>query len=213
MIRAIFFDFDGVLVDSEPLHFECWAEVLAEYGIRLDGDQYDAKFIGVSNQEMIEILCREFGREYDKAFFTECYDKKKKVYQARALSSCRTPEDLVRFIRIQSKTYRLGVVSSSSRCEVEPHLEGQGIRDAIVALVCQEDVEKLKPAPDPYLRALELVNAERHDRVVQPQECLVVEDSGPGAEAGRLAGMQVVRVAGPGEVLGSVEAAIRQTAS
>lgn len=202
MIRAVFFDFDGVLVDSEPLHFECWAEVLAGYGISLSAESYVEKFIGVSNRAMIEILCRENSRAFDARFFDECYGRKKVIYQERARAACRTPSDLLQFIRSASSGLRFGVVSSSARCEVEPHLVGQGIRDAIAALVCQEDVEKLKPAPDPYLRALEMVNATADgSRAIRPDECLVVEDSGPGAEAGRLAGMQVLRVGGPGEVL------------
>src|SRR5713226_153600 len=209
MIQAIFFDFDGVLVDSEPLHFECWAEVLAEYGMDLGAKQYVEKFIGVSNQEMIEILCRESGRGFDKRFFTECYDKKKKIYEKR-VERCRTPEDLTNFIRSRSRDFQFGVVSSSARCEVEPHLVRQGLRDSIVALICQEDVEKFKPAPEPYLHALRLVNAGA-GRVIEPAECLVVEDSGPGVESGRVAGMEVVRVSGPEEVYGVIRARVDES--
>ncbi len=198
MIRAIFFDFDGVLVDSEPLHLECWAEVLAEYGMVLEAAQYVEEFIGVSNQAMIETLCRQNGRGFDKRFFAECYDKKKNIYEKRILR-CRTPEDLADFIRCRAGDFRFGVVSSSARCEVEPHLVGQGLRDSIVALVCQEDVEKLKPSPEPYVHALRLVNAAA-GCLIEPAECLVVEDSGPGEESGRLAGMEVVRVSRPEEV-------------
>jgi beta-phosphoglucomutase len=202
MIRAVFFDFDGVLVDSEPLHCECWAEVLAGYGIPMDAEGYTRQFIGVSNRDMIEILCRQHGRAFDAAFFDECYGKKKIIYEQRVVVRCRTPADLLDFIRTRSKALRFGVVSSSARSEVEPHRVGQGIREAITALVCQEDVEKLKPAPDPYLRALELVNAALDGNgPIGAGECLVVEDSGPGAEAGFQAGMRVLRVSGPGEVL------------
>ncbi len=205
MIRAIFFDFDGVLVDSEPLHLACWAEVLAGYGMPLSAEFYYANFVGVSNQEMIQRLCRQFGKGYDAEFFGRCYTAKKILYQDRARGHCRMPQELVTFIQTGPENYRFGVVSSSSRCEVEPHLVGHGVREAITALVCQEDVAELKPAPDPYLRALELVNAGADERI-GAGECLVIEDSGPGAEAGRRAGMQVLRVPGPGEVLGLLRA-------
>jgi beta-phosphoglucomutase len=210
MIEAIFFDFDGVLVDSEPLHFDCWAEVLAGYGMPITAEFYAENFIGVSNQEMIEILCRKFNRSHGMEFFAECYAQKKALYQKRAPAHCRTPPELVSFFRERSGVYQLGVVSSSSRCEVEPHLAGQGIRDKLAALVCQEDVENLKPAPDPYLRALALVNLAARKEIA-PQECLVVEDSGPGAEAGRLAGMQVLRVPSPEHVRPSLEKILRRS--
>src|SRR5262249_37944625 len=210
MIRAVFFDFDGVLVDSEPLHLECWAEVLAEYGMALDAAQYLEKFIGVSNQEMIEILCRQNGRGFDRRFFTECYDKKKKIYEKR-IERCRTPEELAEFIRTRSRDFRFGVVSSSARCEVEPHLVREGLREPIAAMVCQEDGEEFSPARELYRLALRLVNAGA-GRVIEPAECLVVEDSGPGAESGRLAGMEVVRVSGPEEVCERITARVHSLA-
>ena len=200
MIRAIFFDFDGVLVASEPVHYQCWAEVLAAYGMPLTEQFYFEHFVGVSNQEMIEILCLHYGKAHSRVFFQECYTKKKALYATRVLEACRTPDDLVAFIRGQARTYRLGVVTSSARSEVEPLLVRQGLRESFSVLVCgSEQVKNLKPAPDPYLWALELVNARAH-QTLQPQECLVVEDSGPGAESGRLAGMRVLLVAQPEEV-------------
>ncbi len=199
MIRAIFFDFDGVLVDSEPLHFECWARVLARHGISLDAEGYTEKFIGVSNRDMIQILCRENGRVYGDALFDAWYAEKRAIFEARALAAFRIPDDVRRFILESDGRYSLGVVSSSARPEVEPHLVGQGIRHAVTALVCAGDVARLKPAPDPYLRALEIVNAAAAGPI-EAAECLVVEDSGPGEEAGRAAGMPVLRVSGPSHV-------------
>ncbi|MBI3695825.1 MAG: HAD family phosphatase [Acidobacteria bacterium] len=199
-IRAIFFDFDGVLVASEPVHYECWAEVLAGYGMPLTEQFYFDHFVGISNQEMIEVLCRRYGRAHSREFFQECYARKKALYATRVLEACRTPDDLAAFIRSQAATYRLGVVSSSARSEVEPLLVRDGLRESLAALVCgSENVKNLKPAPDPYLHALELVNAGAANPL-HPQECLVVEDSGPGEKSGRLAGMRVLRVTGPEEV-------------
>ena len=204
MIRAIFFDFDGVLVDTERLHRRCWAEVLRPWGIDLSWDLYSAEMIGVSHYEMVKRLCRRAGRRYSQRFFASRYAEKKLRYEQRALRQCRTPRALVCYMIRNSKKYKLGVVSSSSRSEVEPILKGQGIRECLTALVCDEDVTELKPAPEPYLRALEVVNGDG-ERRIGPAECLVVEDSGPGETAARRAGMQVVRVSGPGEVLGKLK--------
>jgi len=199
-IRAIFFDFDGVLVDSEPLHYRCWAEVLASRGMGFSWDYYSTHFIGASNQAMLERLCRHFGQPYNPAFFEECYRRKRALYCRRAPAACRTVPELLDFITNRSGDYKLAVVSSSSRREVEPQLVRQGIRRHFQAVICEEDVEKLKPEPAPYLEAWRRVNGSR-PRIAK-RECLVVEDSGPGALAGRRAGMQVLRVSGPGAVWG-----------
>ncbi len=206
-VRAIFFDFDGVLIDTEPLHFECWAEVLRPRGVSLPWKVYTAEMAGFSNRRMVADLCRRAGKRYSRRFFDDCYAQKRALYQERALQRCRIPSDLVAFIRAASKAYKLGVVSSSSRSEVEPFLKAQGIPQHLAALVCEEDVENFKPAPDPYRRALAMVNRGSRKRI-RPLECLVVEDSEPGAEAGRRAGMRVVRVLGPVEVVGAVSRVI-----
>ncbi len=199
MIQAIFFDFDGVLVDSEPLHFACWADALAQHGIAITAEFYSQRFTGVSDHSMIDVLCREFGAQGDRTLFAACFHRKKQLYRQRAAAFCRIPPELVTFLAALSAAYRLGVVSSSDRRDVEPHLAAHGVRRALRALVCREDVRKLKPAPEPYLRALELVN-EGAASPVKPHECLVVEDSAPGEEAGRRAGMRVLRVQGPPHV-------------
>ncbi|HZS49256.1 MAG TPA: HAD family phosphatase [Bryobacterales bacterium] len=199
MIQAIFFDFDGVLVDSEPLHFACWAEALAQHGIAITAESYYRRFTGVSDHSMIDALCREFGAEGDRPLFTACFHRKKQLYRERAAEFCHIPPELVTFLADLSAAYRLGVVSSSDRPDVEPHLAAHGVRRWFRAVVCREDVRNLKPAPDPYLRALELLN-DGDGAAVKSAECLVVEDSAPGEEAGRQAGMRVLRVRRPEEV-------------
>lgn len=204
-IRAILFDFDGVLADTEPLHFECWAGVLRSHGIDLPWADYASQIIGLSNRETVELLCRKAGKSYSLEFFTDCYNDKKLLFQDRAPRLCRIPDELANYIPNLCQYKKLGIVSSSSRCEVEPFLVKQGIQDCFQALVCEEDVENLKPAPDPYLRALEIINTAAEPPIEAP-ECLVVEDSGPGADAGHKAGMRVVLARGPGEVLKLVKA-------
>lgn len=206
MISAIFFDFDGVLVDTEPLHYACWIEALAGQGIRITAEDYARRFTGVSDSAMIDELCREFGGPGDRSFFAACKKRKTALYRERAPAACHIREELRMFLTTRRQIYSIGVVSSSSRLDVEPHLVSQGVRDSLTALVCCEDVRRLKPAPDPYLRALEVIRASVEG--LRAEQCLVVEDSEPGAEAGRRAGMRVVRVPGPEAVVGMVTAAL-----
>lgn len=196
--EAVLFDFDGVLVDSEPVHYQCWCEILAPWGFDLDWDTYAANCIGVSDRVMLEGFAKAVGPPVELERLIEEYPRKKAMFRERIATADVFHPD-TRQLLDALKGYRLAVVSSSNRGEVEPTLERLGIRGRFEALVCGLEVAKLKPAPDPYLKAAELLGVTR---------ALVVEDSDAGAASGRAAGFDVVRVANAAEVAPRVLAAL-----
>jgi HAD superfamily hydrolase (TIGR01509 family) len=182
--EAILFDFDGVLVDSEPVHFECWRQVLRPFGIELDWDVYRARFIGISDLAMLEELAKLREPPVDVELLWREYPRKRALFRERMLGgSAITPA--VRDLLAGLDGMRLAVVSSSGRDEIEPILTAGGIRPCFGALVCREDVTEYKPAPAPYLKAAELLEVRR---------ALVVEDSAAGIASGRAAGFDVLEV-------------------
>ncbi|HZO54997.1 MAG TPA: HAD family phosphatase [Bryobacteraceae bacterium] len=186
---AVLFDFDGVLVDSEPLHHECWTEVLARFGLGLTWEDYAANCIGVSDRNMIQALCNIHGRQdlFDPIW--NLYPHKKQIFRERvknrALMSEPTRALIAELAGGPIGPVALAVVSSSGRAEVEPPLEYAGVRDYFRVTVFGEDVKRLKPDPEPYLLAAEKLG------VTKP---LVVEDSEAGIASGRAAGFDVVQV-------------------
>jgi HAD superfamily hydrolase (TIGR01509 family) len=182
--EAILFDFDGILVDSEPVHFECWRDVLEPLDIRLEWEIYHAHFIGISDFDMLEkIACLRRPPADVNRLWAE-YPRKRALFRQRMASgSAVTPQ--VRDLLHELDRYRLAVVSSSGRDEIEPLLQAGGIRDCFDALVCREDVTEFKPAPQPYLRAAALLGTSR---------ALVVEDSQAGIASGKAAGFDVLEV-------------------
>ena len=180
---AILFDFDGVLVDSEPVHFKCWKEVIAPFGVDLTWDLYATTCIGVSDREMIHAFASRLGVDFDQLWAQ--YPRKKELFRARNQAAIQFQPETVDLVRELNAHYPMAVVSSSARVEVEPVLVHGGIRDYFAALVCGSEVANLKPAPDPYLRAAELLGAAKP---------LVVEDSDAGEQSGRAAGFDVLRV-------------------
>ncbi len=188
---AILFDFDGVLVDSEPLHFACWREILAEFDVPLDWQTYCRHCVGVADRAMIEVLCRLASPPAPFEQLWAQYPRKKEMFRWRMLAELPFPAANLDLVRSLSGSCSLAVVSSSGRREVEPILVAAGIREAFQALVCAEDVTNLKPAPDPYLLAAHLLGVER---------ALVVEDSEAGVASGRAAGFDVLRVGGAEEM-------------
>ena len=187
---AILFDFDGVLVDSEPVHFQCWSEILGSFGLKLEWEAWAAECIGVSDRQMLERMSKQVHPPIDVETLYATYPRKRERF--RQLMEQRMPFfEGVRELFDSLHEYRLALVTSSGRPEVEPVLRKAGLFDYFHATVCFADVARIKPAPDPYLKAAELVGAKRP---------LVVEDSEAGAESGRAAGFDVLRVATPAEV-------------
>jgi beta-phosphoglucomutase len=181
---AILFDFDGVLVDSEPLHCACWAEVLAPFGIKLTWEVCRDRFVGIDDRDMLRRLAAESSPPLNWQTLWTQYAAKKKLFQSK-MERPPFPPDLPALLQALRGDYKLAVVSSSARIEIEPALQNGNLRAYFDALVTGEDVENHKPAPDPYLLGARILGARRP---------LVVEDSPMGVASGQAAGFEVLRV-------------------
>ncbi len=199
--EAILFDFDGVLLDSEPVHFACWAEVLRPFGIGLDWETYCAQCIGMDDRTMIKMFAGRADPPADYDLLWAQYPAKRDLFRRRIAEGAAFPRGLREALAGWRERYKLAVVSSSGREEVEPLLEEGGFRPLLDAVVCGGDVSRRKPAPDPYLLAASLLGVTR---------ALVVEDSDAGVESGRAAGFEVLRVDHPGRTTELVRAKLRE---
>jgi HAD superfamily hydrolase (TIGR01509 family) len=178
---SILFDFDGVLADTEPLHYQCWLEILAPFGLQPSWDFYQRECIGISDRLMVE-------RISTPALFDLIWPKyadKQALFRHKLTLKSPFLDETSAMIADLSRRYKLAVVSSSGRTEIEPPLVRAGLRDHFQAMVCGKEAGNLKPAPDPYLHAAQLLGAKNP---------LVVEDSEAGVASGRAAGFEVLRV-------------------
>jgi len=189
--EAIFFDFDGVLADSEPLHHACWSEALAPHGIDLDWETYRNHCVGLSDRDLIEFVAARAGRAADADRLWAEYPRKQELFRQRVLAE---PPILPEVIRLLDSLdgYKLALVSSTSRAELEPVLRRAGILDRFQTLVCSEDVTSFKPDPEPYLLAAERLGVKR---------ALVVEDSEAGLASGAAAGFEVLHIPEAGRMV------------
>jgi beta-phosphoglucomutase len=190
--QAIFFDFDGVLLDTEPVHWATWAEMLATVGLTLTWDYYRDCCIGIDDRDMLRTMAQAADPPRDWESLWALYPAKKKLFQARMASPPFEPA-LLKMLPALHREYRTAVVSSSSASEIEPLLEAAGIRPHFDTIVGGEMVARHKPAPEPYLLAAERLGV-RH--------ALVLEDSAAGIASGRAAGFEVIAVKHPQEVVG-----------
>jgi HAD superfamily hydrolase (TIGR01509 family) len=188
--QAIFFDFDGVLLDTEPVHWVCWAEMLATVELTLTWEYYRDSCIGIDDRDMLRVMANQADPPRDWNDLWALYPAKKRLFQERMAQPPFEPE-LLAILPDLHRDYRTAVVSSSSASEIEPLLIAAGIRQHFDTIVGGEMVVRHKPAPEPYLLA-----AER----LQVEHAVVLEDSAAGIASGHAAGFEVIAVKHPREV-------------
>lgn len=192
---SILFDFDGVLLDSEPVHFQCWKQILEPLGVRLDWETYIEKCIGVSDYEMLVFLGSRADPPVPAERLWQEYPRKNALFVERISRRPPVPAETRKLLEELHLQLPLAVVSSSSQREVVTILETAGLRPFFRTVVCSEDVSRHKPDPEPYRIAAARLGVERP---------LVVEDSESGEKSGRAAGFDVVRVASAEETAARV---------
>jgi len=187
---AILFDFDGVIADTEPLHWQCWSDVLAPLGVSISWENYSAHCIGISDREFLEALGRISTppRTLDELWPT--YPLKKQLFLERATRGGLVTEEMKRLLN-DVQGHPLAVVTSSSRVEIEAILLAERILSQFQATVYGDEVTNLKPHPEPYLTAMARLGA---------HGAIVLEDSGPGKASARAAGCELIEVGHASEV-------------
>jgi HAD superfamily hydrolase (TIGR01509 family) len=198
MLQAIIFDFNGVIVDDEPLHLELFRRVLAEEGIALADEDYYEKYLGYDDRGCFIAALTDAGRgpSAADAALIEGLIARKAAYYRRAIDErCLLFPGVVEFVRRAAARFPLAIASGALRPEIELVLARGEIRDCFRAVIAAEDVSECKPHPEGYVKALAALNAcSAQPAPIQPGECLVIEDSIAGIEAAHRAGMRCLAV-------------------
>jgi beta-phosphoglucomutase len=187
IFEAVLFDFDGVLADTEPIHFDCWAAVLSPAGVSLTWEFYRRHCIGINDRDMVKMVAEAAVPPRSWEELWALYPAKRDLFRRRTLENPPFDAALAPLLERLHGDFKLAVVSASSSSEIEPLLTAGGLRPFFDLVVGGENTppERHKPAPDPYLLAARRLGVSR---------ALVVEDSPPGVASGRAAGFEVLEI-------------------
>ena len=195
-LAGVIFDFDGVLADSEPLHLRAYQEVLAERGMTLGAADYYDRYLGFDDDGVFRTVWRDQGLAIDEETLTELIRVKGERFEALAGRGEALFPGAADCIRRVAAEVPIAIASGALAPEIEMVLDAAGLRRHFRAVVASGDTPRSKPAPDPYLRALELLRPNVTAAGLDPAGCVfAVEDSMWGIESALAAGLRCVGVA------------------
>jgi phosphoglycolate phosphatase/beta-phosphoglucomutase len=201
MTSGILFDFNGVIVDDESQHCDALIATLAEYGYALDRDTYYRDYLGFDDRECFRFTFERIGHSRDEAALSEAIARKHSQYERAIRKSMRLVPGAAEFVEGAALDgLQLGIVSGALRSEIDLVLELAGLRPHFAEIVAAEDVGTCKPDPQGYNRAREMLD-------LPANRCIVIEDSLPGLNAARAAGLRCVMLttSHPEEVCGDAD--------
>jgi HAD superfamily hydrolase (TIGR01509 family) len=194
MLKAIIFDFDGVIADSESLHFASFRDILAEEGVALSEADYYARYLGFDDVGALTSIGAVQPEPWTAMRVAHLAARKAERFEALQRDVPVLFPGAAHVIRRTAAEVPIAIASGALHAEIQRVLDRAGLTSCFAAIVGADDAPLSKPAPDPYLRAVGQVAAAVGE-LIQPWSCVAVEDSRWGLESARAAGLRTVAVA------------------
>ncbi|MFH1830910.1 MAG: HAD family phosphatase [Pseudomonadota bacterium] len=191
--KALVFDFDGIITDTEPVHMEAWQGVLEPLGVFIEEDEFKSEYVGLNDRDFLDAVSRNH-----KHHFADT--EKSKLIEQKCVATISLLENEIpvlpgveTFINSSKDRYLLAICSGANRAEIEfilRRLRWNGLFNPVVA---SDSVSKGKPDPEGYIRALEGLD-DRASDVVLAENVVAIEDSPKGIAAAKAAGLRCLAV-------------------
>jgi beta-phosphoglucomutase len=198
MLRAIIFDMDGVICDSEDMHMQAFQEILKQEGIMITDQEYYDKYLAHDDRGSFESALQSHERpQPDITRMNALLSSKARVFDGLMKDGLVIYPGVDAFIKKASQKFSLALASGARRLEVEYVLKKAKIRDVFAAIVSADEVKDGKPQPESFLRAVELMNQTRLEGtpVIEASQTLVIEDSPRCIRTANDLGMKTVGMA------------------
>ena len=194
MLRAIVFDFDGVLANSEPLHLRAYQEILAGEGLTLSESEYYSRYLGYDDVGMLTKLGADRGRHWTDVEIDRLVARKAVRMEVLERDHSILFPGAADVVRRAAHELPIAIASGALGAEIRRVLDREQLTSCFKAIVAAEDTPISKPSPEPYRKAVELL-AEHVGARLDAADCVAIEDSRWGLESARRAGLRTVGVA------------------
>ena len=197
LLRAIIFDFDGIIVNSEPLILKLVQQMAELEGWNLSDEEYYQDYLALDDRGVVELLFQRHGLSLDKRRRDELIAWKERAYWEAIQEGLPVFPDAAEFIRKVAVRYPLAIASGSLRSEIGHLLKKIALRGAFQVVVSAEDTARSKPDPEIYMKALDRLRAQAFSSgpSLRASECLAIEDAAAGIDAAHAAGMKCMALA------------------
>lgn len=197
LLRAVIFDFDGILVDSEPLILKLTQQMAAKEGWTITEEDYFRHYLALDDRGIVEHLYRSHGRPVDPTRRDELVAWKSRAYRDLIRDGLPPFPGSIEFVRKAAAQFPLAIASGSLREEIEHLLRKIGLREMFAVLATAEDCQRSKPDPEVYFKALAGLEqlSTFEEEPLGARECLAIEDAPGGVEAAHTAGLKCLALA------------------
>ena len=194
MLAGVIFDFDGVIVDTEPLHYRAFQEILEPLGLGYGWESYVADYLGFDDRDAFRAAFRSRGLPLDDSELGHLIHRKGMAFLEIIAAGVTPYPGAVELIRGITGRLPLAICSGALRSDILPVLEQFGLGSAFDVIVTADDVPTSKPDPACYRMTVESLCSAFPGRGIAPGSCIVIEDTPGGIAAARGAGIAVVGV-------------------
>lgn len=194
MLKAIIFDFDGVIADTEPLHLKAFQLTLIDNGIVLSDEEYFANYLAYDDKTFFKELFKDRNFEHNESIISDFMNQKSKHFENVLKGNILILEGVPEFISQIRDKYPLSIGSGALRSEIVEILKYAGLIEHFDIIVSADDVVACKPDPELYIKVLNELNDKSVSDKILARECLVIEDSTSGITAAHSAGMKCLAI-------------------
>ena len=195
MLKAVIFDFDGVIADAEPLHYSTFKQTLAEYyAVDLPKQRYYDEYLGYTDVECARAVARDYSLNLDDSGIYELVRRKTELFDKSANTKTTIIPGVTEFVKMLTKNHiSFAICSGAFLNDIHLMLKNTDLAHSFDIIVAADHVNKGKPDPQGLFLTLDLLNKARPDKILRSQ-CVVVEDSRWGLQAAKTAKMHTIAV-------------------
>jgi HAD superfamily hydrolase (TIGR01509 family) len=194
MLDAVIFDFDGIIVDTEPLHYRAFQEILAPIGLGYSWDDYLDRYLGFDDRDAFREAFRSGGKSLEEGDLRRLIVEKGDAFNRIIVSGVTPYPGVVELIRSLKGRIPMALCSGALPGDIAPILEQLGISEHFDVIVTAADVRKSKPDPESYALAVERLKGAFPEKGIIPENCLAIEDTPAGIASATGAGLKVMSV-------------------